>query len=215
MGLKRDKALETVLATKAIAVIRMKDPARVFDVVEALKKGGIRAIEITMTVPGALDIIQRLAGAKPEGVLVGAGTVLDADTAAAAIRSGADFVVSPIADPGMIAACRAHDILVAPGAFTPTEIVAAWNRGADVVKVFPAASLGPQYFRDLKGPFPLLRLMPTGGVTMENARDFIEAGAAAVGIGTALVDRKSVEAGDWEALAARARALVESLRGRA
>ena len=213
MGMKRDRALETILATKVIAVIRMKDPERVFEVTEALKKGGVKALEITMTVPGALDIIQRLAGAKPEGVLIGAGTVLDADTAAAAIWSGADFVVSPIADPGMIAACRAHDTVVAPGAFTPSEVIAAWDRGADVVKVFPATSLGPQYFRDLKGPFPQLRLMPTGGVTVENARDFIEAGAAAVGIGTALMDRKSVEAGDWEALTARARRLVESLRG--
>jgi 2-dehydro-3-deoxyphosphogluconate aldolase / (4S)-4-hydroxy-2-oxoglutarate aldolase len=213
MALKRDKALETILATKVIAVIRMKDPERVFDVTEALKKGGIKALEITMTVPGALEIIQKLAGAKPEGVLIGAGTVLDADTAAAAIWSGADFIVSPIADPGMISACRAHHTLVAPGAFTPTEVVAAWDRGADLVKVFPATSLGPQYFRDLRGPFPQLRLMPTGGVTLENAHDFIEAGAAAVGIGTALVDRKSVEAGDWEALTARARRLVESLRG--
>ncbi len=213
MGRKRDRALEAILATKVIAVIRMKDPARVFDVTEALKTGGIRALEITMTVPGALDIIQKLAAAKPEGVLIGAGTVLDADTAAAAIWSGADFIVSPIADPGLIAACRAHDTFVAPGAFTPTEIVAAWERGADVVKVFPATSLGPQYLRDLKGPFPQLRLMPTGGVTLENARDFVEAGAAAVGVGTALLDRKTVEAGDWEGLTAKARRLVESLRG--
>lgn len=213
MGMKRDRALETILATKVIAVIRMKDPERLFEVTEALKKGGVKALEITMTVPGALDIIQRLAGAKPEGLLIGAGTVLDADTAAAAIWSGADFVVSPVADPGMIAACRAHDTFVAPGAFTPTEIVAAWDRGADMVKVFPATSLGPQYFRDLKGPFPQLRLMPTGGVTVENARDFIAAGASAVGIGTALVDRKTVEAGDWEALTARTRRLIESLGG--
>lgn len=210
--MKRERALEALLAHKVIAVIRIPDAARIFDVIEALRKGGVKLLEITMTVPGALDIIQKLAVSKPDGVLIGAGTVLDADTAAAAIWSGADFVVSPVADPGMIAACRTHDTLVAPGAFTPAEIVAAWDRGADIVKVFPATSLGPQYFRDLRGPFPQLRLMPTGGVNIENARAFIEAGACAVGIGTALVDQKTVAAGDWDALTERARRLVESLR---
>jgi 2-dehydro-3-deoxyphosphogluconate aldolase/(4S)-4-hydroxy-2-oxoglutarate aldolase len=209
---KRERALEAVLAEKVIAVIRMPDAARILDVIEALKKGGVKLLEITMTVPGALDIIQKLAVSKSGGVLIGAGTVLDADTAAAAIWSGADFVVSPLADPGMIAACRTHETLVAPGAFTPAEIVAAWDRGADIVKVFPATSLGPQYFRDLRGPFPQLRLMPTGGVNIENARAFIEAGACAVGIGTALVDKKTVAAADWDALTERARRLVDSLR---
>jgi 2-dehydro-3-deoxyphosphogluconate aldolase/(4S)-4-hydroxy-2-oxoglutarate aldolase len=211
--MKKEKALDSILEAKLIAVIRMSDAARIFDVVEALKKGGIKVLEITMTVPGALDILQKLAAAKPEGVLIGAGTVLDADTAAGAIWSGADFIVSPIADPGMIAACRTHDTFVAPGAFTPAEIVAAWERGADIVKVFPATSLGPQYFRDLRGPFPQLRLMPAGGVTVENARDFIAAGACAVGIGAALVDKKAVAAGDWGGLTEKARQLVESLRG--
>jgi len=211
--MKRERALEAILEKKVVAVIRMPDAARILDVIEALKAGGVRILEITLTVPGALDIIQKLAAAKPEGVLIGAGTVLDADTAAAAVWSGADFIVSPLADPGMIAACRAHDTLVAPGAFTPAEIVAAWDRGADIVKVFPATSLGPQYFRDVRGPFPQLRLMPTGGVSVENARAFIEAGAAAVGVGTALVDKKLVEAGDWAALTAKARRLVDSLQG--
>jgi 2-dehydro-3-deoxyphosphogluconate aldolase/(4S)-4-hydroxy-2-oxoglutarate aldolase len=210
--MKREKALEAILATKVIAVIRMPDPTRIFDVMEALKNGGVKVLEITMTVPGALDIIRSMAKKKSEGVLVGAGTVLDAETAVAAISSGADFIVSPIAEPGMIAACRAHDAFVAPGALTPTEIVSAWNKGADMVKVFPATSFGPQYFRDLRGPFPQIRLMPTGGVTVENARSFIEAGACAVGIGTALLDKKAMEAGDWGGLTARARQLVESLR---
>lgn len=211
--MRRDKARDAIFASKIIAVIRMSDAGRVFEVTEALGKGGVNVLEITMTVPGALDIIHTLAEKKPEGVLVGAGTVLDAETAAAAIWSGADFIVSPITEPGMIAACRAHDTFVAPGAFTPTEIVSAWDKGADIVKVFPATSLGPQYFRDLKGPFPQIRLMPTGGVTVENAREFIKAGASAVGIGTALVDKKAVEAGDWNALTEKARQLVESLRG--
>jgi 2-dehydro-3-deoxyphosphogluconate aldolase/(4S)-4-hydroxy-2-oxoglutarate aldolase len=211
--MRREKALEVILATKVIAVIRMPDPARIFEVTDALKKGGVKALEITMTVPGALGIIKKLAETKPEGVLVGAGTVFDAETAVAAIWSGADFIVSPIAEPGMIAACRAHHTFVAPGAFTPSEIIAAWDRGADVVKVFPATSVGPQYFRDLKGPFPQVKLMPTGGVTLENARSFIEAGACAVGIGTALLDKKVIEAGDWGALTEKARRLIESLGG--
>ena len=211
--MRRDNARAAILASKIIAVIRMSDAGRIIEVTEALRKGGVNVLEITLTVPGALDIIRALADKRHEGVLVGAGTVLDADTAAAAIWSGADFVVSPITDPGMIAACRAHDTFVAPGAFTPTEIVSAWDKGADVVKVFPATSVGPQYFRDLKGPLPQIRLMPTGGVTIENAKDFIKAGAVAVGIGTALVDKKAVEAGDWNALKERARQLVDSLRG--
>jgi 2-dehydro-3-deoxyphosphogluconate aldolase/(4S)-4-hydroxy-2-oxoglutarate aldolase len=211
--MRRDKARNAILESKIIAVIRMADAGRVFEVAEALRKGGVNILEITMTVPGALDIIRTMAEKKPEGVLVGAGTVLDGETAAAAIWSGADFIVSPIAEPGMIAACRAHDAFVAPGAFTPTEIVSAWDKGADIVKVFPATSVGPQYFRDLKGPFPQIRLMPTGGVTVENARDFIKAGASAVGIGTALLDKKAIEAGDWGVLTERARQLVESLRG--
>ncbi|HVP91123.1 MAG TPA: bifunctional 4-hydroxy-2-oxoglutarate aldolase/2-dehydro-3-deoxy-phosphogluconate aldolase [Terriglobales bacterium] len=211
--MKRDKALEGILERKVIAVIRTPDAARVLDAVEALRQGGVRAVEITMTVPGALDIIQKLAVSRPVGVLVGAGTVLDADTAAAAVWSGADFIVSPLADPGMIAACRAHETLVAPGAFSPAEIVAAWDRGADIVKVFPATSLGPQYLRDVRAPFPQLRLMPTGGVTAENARAFLEAGASAVGLGAALVDKKALAAGDWKTLTERASRLVESLRG--
>jgi 2-dehydro-3-deoxyphosphogluconate aldolase/(4S)-4-hydroxy-2-oxoglutarate aldolase len=113
----------------------------------------------------------------------------------------------------MIMACREADVLVVPGAFTPTEIVAAWRAGADIVKVFPATSLGPQFFRDLRGPLPHIRLMPTGGVTLENARELLEAGACCVGIGTALLDKKMIDADDWEALASRARRLVESLRG--
>ena len=207
----RDQVLDALLAAKVIAVIRMKDAARLAGTAEALRKGGVTAIEITMTVPGALDIIREMARSKAPGMLVGAGTVLDAGMAADVIGAGADFVVSPITDRDMIQACRAAGVLVAPGAFTPTEIVSAWRAGADIVKIFPATSLGPQFLRDVRGPLPQIRLMPTGGVTIENARDFLAAGACCVGIGTALVDRKDVEAGDWLALEARARRLVASL----
>jgi 2-dehydro-3-deoxyphosphogluconate aldolase/(4S)-4-hydroxy-2-oxoglutarate aldolase len=207
----KDKTLELLLAARVIAVIRMKDAARLGEVAAALRRGGVTAIEITMTVPGAADIIRELARTKPAGTLIGAGTVLDAGTATEVIAAGADFVVSPVTDRDTIQACREAGVLVAPGAFTPTEIVAAWRAGADIVKVFPATSLGPQFFRDLRGPLPFVRLMPTGGVTLENARLFLAAGACAVGIGAALVDAKSVEACDWDEIETRARVLTASL----
>jgi 2-dehydro-3-deoxyphosphogluconate aldolase / (4S)-4-hydroxy-2-oxoglutarate aldolase len=207
----RDRALESVLAARVVAVIRMKDAARLGEVAAALRKGGVTAIEITMTVPGAVDIIRELARSRPAGTLIGAGTVLDAGTASEVVAAGADFVVSPITDRDTILACREAGVLVAPGAFTPTEIVAAWRAGADIVKVFPATSLGPQFFRDLRGPLPFVRLMPTGGVTLENARHFLASGACCVGIGTALVDAKTVEAGNWEEIETRARVLMASL----
>jgi 2-dehydro-3-deoxyphosphogluconate aldolase/(4S)-4-hydroxy-2-oxoglutarate aldolase len=207
----RDQVLDALLAGKVVAVIRMKDAARLAATAEALGKGGVTALEITMTVPGAVDIIREMSRSKAPGMLVGAGTVLDAGMAADVIGAGADFVVSPITDRDMIQACRAAGVLVAPGAFTPTEIVAAWRAGADIVKIFPATSLGPQFLRDVRGPLPQIRLMPTGGVTVDNASGFLAAGACCVGIGTALVDRKAVEAGDWPALEERARRLMASL----
>ncbi len=209
----KDKVLEGLLAAKVIAVIRMKDAARLAAAAAALREGGVTALEITMTVPGAVEIIREMARTKEPGTLVGAGTVLDAGTATEVIAAGADFVVSPITDQDMVLACREARVLVAPGAFTPTEIVAAWRSGADIVKVFPATSLGPQFFRDLRGPLPLVRLMPTGGVTIENAREFLAAGACCVGIGTALVDARVVEAEDWGEIEARARRLVAALAG--
>lgn len=209
--MKKEEILERLLSSKVIAVIRLTDAEKVMRVAEVLQAGGIRAIEITMTVPGAAGVIRDISLMKPPDILVGAGTVMDAGRATEVINAGADFVVSPIMDKGMIDACRAAGVLVAPGAFTPTEIVNAWRAGADIVKVFPATSLGPQFFRDLRGPLPEIRLMPTGGVTIENAGDFLKAGAVCVGIGTALVDQRTVEAGDWEAIADRARRLARSI----
>jgi 2-dehydro-3-deoxyphosphogluconate aldolase/(4S)-4-hydroxy-2-oxoglutarate aldolase len=211
----KEQVLGTILRTKVVAVIRMKDAARLADVAAALGRGGVKALEVTMTVPGAVEIIREMALTKAPGTLVGAGTVLDAGTATDVIAAGADFVVSPVTDMEMVRACREAGVLVAPGAFTPTEIVAAWRAGADIVKVFPATSLGPQFFRDMRGPLFQVRLMPTGGVTVENAHEFLAAGAAAVGIGTALVDARAVEAGDWAALEDRARRLMASLADRA
>jgi 2-dehydro-3-deoxyphosphogluconate aldolase/(4S)-4-hydroxy-2-oxoglutarate aldolase len=211
----KDEVLHRILETKVVAVIRLSDPGRLPEIAGALGRGGIAALEVTMTTPGALEAIARLAGSRPPGGIVGAGTVIDARTAGAVIEAGADFVVSPVTDFGVIDECRRLGRLVVPGALTPTEIVTAWKQGADIVKVFPATSLGPRYFRDLRGPFPDLRLMPTGGVDLGNAGDFIEAGACAVAVGTALLDRRAVAAGDWELITETARRLTSSLRPRA
>ncbi len=207
----RDDALKGILETKVIAVIRMAEADKLRKVVEAISRGGIRAIEITMTTPGACDAIRTLAVEKPEAALIGAGTVLDVRTAEEVIRAGADFVVSPVLDPDVVRICRDSDVFVAPGAFSPTEILAAWRLGADVVKVFPATSLGPKFFKDIKGPLPHVRLMPTGGVTIGNAREFLAAGACCVGIGTALLDKELIARGDWATLTERSRELVASL----
>jgi len=209
----RDEALKFILEAKVIAVIRMSDTDKLFKVTEAIRLGGVKAIEITMTVPDALDVIRTMAQKKAPDVLIGAGTVLNAETAVAAVRAGADFLVSPITNFDMIKACRKLDKFVAPGALTPTEIVAAWESGADVVKVFPATSVGPKYFKDLKGPLPQIRLMPTGGVSIENAKDFLDSGACCVAIGTALLDKKAIAQNDWNVLTQKARQLVESLSG--
>jgi 2-dehydro-3-deoxyphosphogluconate aldolase/(4S)-4-hydroxy-2-oxoglutarate aldolase len=210
--MRRDEALEVILATKVIAVIRMSDTEKLSKVAEAIKQGGVRAIEITMTTPSALEIIAAMAKKKSAGTLIGAGTVLDPETAAQAIHAGADFIVSPVTNFDMIRVCRRYDVFVAPGALTPTEIIAAWERGADVVKVFPATSVGPKYFEDIKGPLPQVRLMPTGGVSLENAREFIASGACCVAIGTALLDKKAIEAGNWDILTQKAKALVDSMK---
>jgi 2-dehydro-3-deoxyphosphogluconate aldolase/(4S)-4-hydroxy-2-oxoglutarate aldolase len=209
--MKREDVLEVILRTRVVAVIRMSDGAKVFQAVEAIRKGGVKAIEITMTVPNALHVIRDMAAKKPSDICLGAGTVLDAETATAVIHAGADFVVSPISDAGMIQVCRVRDMFVVPGAFTPTEIVAAWEKGADIVKVFPATSVGLKYFQDLRGPLPHIRLMPTGGVSLTNAKDFLDAGACCIGIGTALLDQRAIERNDWDALSERARSLIESL----
>lgn len=210
---ERAEVLEIVLRTKIVAVIRMRDAVKLGRVTAAISRGGVKAIEITMTVPGALDVIRTMAGEKSAGALVGAGTVLDAEMALAAIGAGADFIVSPILVPAIVGVCREAGVFVVPGAFTPTEIVTAWNLGADVVKVFPATSLGPSFFKDLRGPLPGIRLMPTGGVGLDNAPEFIRRGACCVAVGTALLDPDAIERDDWEALTRRARTLVESLAG--
>jgi len=171
----------------------------------------VRALEVTMTVPRAVELIRELSARLPDGFLLGAGTVLDARTARAVIDAGATFIVSPVFRTEVIDACHAHDVPAIPGCFTPTEILAAHDAGADLIKVFPATALGPQYIKDLRAPMPQLRLMPTGGVTLDNAGDWIRAGAVAVGVGSALLDTKAIDEGRLDVIAGNARRIVASV----
>lgn len=194
-----------------VAVIRLKEPEKLRAVIEALAAGGIKALEITMTVPGAIDLIRAIAPTLPSGFLIGAGTVLDAETAKAAVDAGAQFVVSPVCRTSVIDATHEAGAAIMPGCFTPTEILNAWDAGADVVKVFPATSLGPQFFKDVRGPLPHVKMMPTGGVSLENAGQWIAAGAVAVGVGTALLDAKAIASGDYGVLTANAKKIVANV----
>ena len=210
--MNHDQVLKSILASGVIAVIRMKDSKKLLKVIEAVRDGGVKCIEITMTVPGAVKIIRELSGSVPKDVIIGAGTVTDVPTANEVIKAGAKFVVGPVANPEIIKLCKETGIVVMPGCFTPTEILNAWKAGADIVKVFPATSLGPKYFKDLAGPFPDIRLMPTGGVTIDNVGEWIKAGAVAVGIGSDLLDKKAIEEGRYDVLTDRARRMVRNFK---
>jgi 2-dehydro-3-deoxyphosphogluconate aldolase/(4S)-4-hydroxy-2-oxoglutarate aldolase len=195
-----------------IAVIRLEQPSELRPVVDALLDGGVRALEVTMTVPGAVSLIETLAGSLPPTAILGAGTVLDTTTARQVIDAGARFVVSPVFRRPIIDACHERGVPAMPGCFTPTEILDAWDAGADLVKVFPATSLGPGFIKDVRGPLPQLRLVPTGGVTRENAGDWIRAGAVAIGVGSALVDRKAVAARRFDLIRVAARGFVDAVQ---
>jgi 2-dehydro-3-deoxyphosphogluconate aldolase/(4S)-4-hydroxy-2-oxoglutarate aldolase len=208
----RDGIVRQIADGGVVAVIRLQDGSKLRAVVNALARGGITALEVTMTVPRAIELIAEIAPSLPPGFLLGAGTVVDPDTARAAVKAGARYIVSPVFRPAVIEASHAAGAAAMPGCFSPTEILAAWDAGADVVKVFPATALGPAYLKDLRGPMPQVRLMPTGGVSLENAAEWIRAGAVAVGVGGALVDSKLVAAGDFSGITERARRFVERVR---
>jgi 2-dehydro-3-deoxyphosphogluconate aldolase / (4S)-4-hydroxy-2-oxoglutarate aldolase len=208
---RRAAVTAQVEALGVVAVIRLKDPATLRAVVDAMAESGVRALEVTMTVPRAIDLIRELAPTLPGGFLLGAGTVTDAATARAVIDAGASFVVGPVFRPDVIAACHERDVAAMPGCFSPTEILAAHECGADIVKLFPATALGPQYIKDIRAPLPQVKLMPTGGVTLDNAGDWIRAGAVAVGLGSALLDAKAIDGGRWSVITANARRVVASV----
>ncbi len=202
----RQETLGRILETGIIAVVRLQSSQRLLEVAKAIDEGGISVIEFTMTTPGAIDALASASAAMGDQIVLGAGTVLDGPTARAAILAGARFIVAPTLSRETIETCRRYGAVVIPGAYTPTEILAAWEWGADLVKVFPATGLGPRYFKDVLAPLPQVRLVPTGGVDLVTVGPFIEAGAAAVAVGSNLVDPRVIAAGDLGALTETARA---------
>ena len=211
-AVRREDVVRVIEECAVVAIIRIQDGARVPAVARALADGGVRALEITMTVPGAVEAIRSLAAVFADDILLGAGTVLDAATAEQVIAAGARFVVAPTFSPDTIRACHERDVPVIPGCLTPTEMLRAWETGADIIKVFPATALGPGYLRDIRAPLPQLKLMPTGGVTPDNAGEWIRAGAVAVGIGSALTDAKAIAAGDYARVEAAARRVIANVQ---
>jgi 2-dehydro-3-deoxyphosphogluconate aldolase/(4S)-4-hydroxy-2-oxoglutarate aldolase len=194
-----------------IAVVRLDDLSRAAPLTEALVAGGVRAVEFTFTNPAAADAITAAREALGERALIGAGSVLDAETARIAILAGAAFVVTPTVSLPVIETCNRYGVATTIGALTPTEILTAWQAGATYVKVFPASLGGPRYLRDVRGPLPQVKLIPTGGVDAANAGDFIRAGAVAVALGGNLVDARSVADEDWDTITSRARAVVAAV----
>ncbi len=195
--MSRDQTVQRILDGGIVAVVRSESPDQLGRVVDALAEGGVTAAEITFTVPDALEVIRAVRKAKGSEITLGAGTVLDPETARAAILAGADFIVAPTFHPEVVKLCHRYDVAVMPGAFTPTEVVAAWEAGADVIKIFPSDVGGPGYLKALRGPLPQIRMMPTGGVDLNTAEGFLKAGACCLGVGGSLVDPKAIAAGDF------------------
>lgn len=205
------KVLEQLKNPGVVAIVRLDDYSSAVEMVRALQAGGIRAVEFTYTNPKAGEAIAAVANALGDSVAVGAGTVLDPETARAAMLQGASFIVTPTTNVDTIAICRRYDIPTVIGAFTPTEMLAAWQAGATYVKLFPASAVGPKFIKDVHGPLPQIPIIPTGGVSLENCAEFIAAGAAGVAVGGNLVDAKTVANGDWDVLTERASALVDAV----
>jgi 2-dehydro-3-deoxyphosphogluconate aldolase/(4S)-4-hydroxy-2-oxoglutarate aldolase len=208
----REAHLCRVLDCGIVAVVRSPDSQQLVEVTRALADGGVTVVEITMSVPGALDVLRQVRQALGDRVLLGAGTVLDTETARAVLLAGAEYVVAPTLNLEVIRLCRRYDKLVMPGAFTPTEILTAWEAGADIVKVFPADALGPAFFKALRGPLPQVRLMPTGGVDLNTAADFLRAGACCLGVGSQLVEPKAVAVRNFDRIRDLARQYVAVVR---
>ena len=208
--------LDQLLTEKAVAIVRLDSGKQLVRAAEALKAGGITVIEFTFSTPGALDMLKEASAHFGGDVLLGAGTVLDPETARAAILAGAEFIVTPAVNLETIAMCKRYGRPIAAGAMTPTEMLTAWEAGADLVKVFPASNIGgPDYIKAVLAPLPQLRLVPTGGVGADNAAQYLKAGAVAVAVGGNLVNQKAVASGDWPAITAEAQRLVEAVRSAA
>jgi 2-dehydro-3-deoxyphosphogluconate aldolase/(4S)-4-hydroxy-2-oxoglutarate aldolase len=211
--MQKHEVLNRMLDEGLVPVIRASSAAEAVDITDAIKAGGVSVIEITMTVPGAIETIRDLAKKYKDELLLGAGTILDTETARAALLAGAQFIVSPILNLDLICMAHRYGAAVIPGAATPTEILTAWDAGADIVKVFPAAQLGgPAYLQAVRGPLPQVLLIPTGGVNLQNAAAFIKAGAVALGAGGELVDKKAVKEKKFEIITENTRAFLKAIR---
>jgi 2-dehydro-3-deoxyphosphogluconate aldolase/(4S)-4-hydroxy-2-oxoglutarate aldolase len=210
--MNKEVQLRQILDCGIVAVVRSPDSRQLVEVVRALADGGVGVAEITMTVPDALDVVRQVRRELGDRVLLGAGTILDPETGRAALLAGAEYLVAPTLNLDLIRLCQRYDKLVMPGAFTPTEILTAWEAGADVVKVFPAEVVGPAFFKALRGPLPQIRLMPTGGVDLNTAGEFLRAGACCLGLGSQLVEPKAVAERNFDRIRELARKYVEVVR---
>lgn len=208
--MKKDAILSKLKQQKVVAIIRAESSDGLLDCAKALAEGGLTSIELTMTTPGAIPMIEKVSAQFPDFIF-GLGTVLDTETARAGILAGAKFIVTPALKPEVITLCRRYGIPVFPGALTPTEILTAWEAGADAVKVFPAEFFGPSYLKAVKAPLPQIELIPTGGVTPETIGEFLKAGAIAAAAGSALVDAKSLKEKNWAAITGKAKAFVAAV----
>jgi 2-dehydro-3-deoxyphosphogluconate aldolase/(4S)-4-hydroxy-2-oxoglutarate aldolase len=209
--MNRQDQVELIERDGVIAIVRFERSEDLLHAAKAVAAGGVKIIEFTMTTPGALDLIAEAARELGEEVLLGAGTVLDSETARAAILAGAEFVVAPTLNLKVIETCHRYSKVVIPGAYTPTEILTAWEAGADFVKVFPAEVGGAAYFRAVRAPLPQIKLIPVGGVTLENTGEFIRAGAAAVAVGSNLVEKRAIADGHFGKLTENARLFVDAI----
>lgn len=207
----RKEIVSTIEKQKAVAVIRIPDPNLYEEVAKAMYEGGIRVSEITMTVPNAISLIKKAAANSPDDAILGVGSVTNAEMTEKAIEAGAKFVVSPIMKKEIIDKANELDVPVMPGAFTPTEIQQAWDWGADIIKVFPANIVGMNFFKAVKAPLPHLKLMPTGGVSLTNGGEWIKAGACAVGVGSALLNKEAIKRGDFDTIRNNAQILLSNL----
>lgn len=204
--------LNEVLDSGLVAIIRAPSSELLVDAAKAIYEGGIRAIEVTLTVPNALEIIAEVNRQIGDRIVLGAGSVIDSETARAAMLAGAEFIVSPVVKDDVIRCCKRYGKTIMPGAFTPTEILTAWEAGADVVKVFPANIGGPSYLKAVKAPLPQVRLMPTGGVNLDTLESFMDAGACAVGLGSSLVTKEILDSGDMKQLQELSGKYVDAMR---
>jgi 2-dehydro-3-deoxyphosphogluconate aldolase/(4S)-4-hydroxy-2-oxoglutarate aldolase len=211
-AMSKQHDLDRIRTTGIVAIIRSSKSELLVDVCEALLAGGVEVMEVTFTVPAAHRVLEQVTDRLGDRVLLGAGTVLDSETARIAMLAGAQFIVSPTTNLDVIKICRRYDKVVMPGALTPTEVLTAWEAGADIVKIFPSDFTGPAYLKVLAGPLPQVRMIPTGGVTLETVGDFFKAGAFAVGAGSALVEAKALAAGDLKRIETCAKQFVAAVR---